>query len=94
MTETVVITRHMALVQHLIETGVVPAGVEVIPHAKVEQFRGKRVVGPLPLHLAAEAASIVSVPLDLPPELRGVELTVEQVRQFAGLPQEFRVTRV
>jgi len=56
-----------------------------------EQIRGLHVIGPVPLHLAAEAESVVHIPLDIPPELRGVELTLEQVRQFAGPPVEYTV---
>lgn len=80
----VVVTRHPALVEYLTELGVVPAGVEVVTHATVEQVRGRHVFGVLPLHLAAEARRVTEVPLHVPAELRGVELTLAQVRQFAG----------
>ena len=77
-------TRHPALVEYLTEQGVVPAGVEVVTHATAEQVRGRHVFGVLPLHLAAEARRVTEVPLHVPAELRGVELTLTQVRQFAG----------
>lgn len=90
----VVVTRHAALVEYLTELGVVPAGTEVVTHATAEQVRGRHVFGVLPLHLAAEAASVTEVPLNVPAELRGVELTLEQVRQFAGPLVEYKVSRV
>lgn len=90
----VVVTRHPALVEYLTEQGVVPAGTEVVAHATVEQVRGRHVFGVLPLHLAAEAASVTEVTLRVPAELRGVELTLEQVRQFAGPLVEYKVSRV
>lgn len=90
----VVVTRHPALVEYLTELGVVPAGTEVVTHATAEQVRGRHVFGVLPLHLAAEAASVTEVPLHVPAELRGVELTLEQVRQFAGPLAEYKVSRV
>lgn len=90
----VVVTRHAALVEYLTELGVVPAGTEVVTHATVEQVRGRHVFGVLPLHLAAEAASVTEVTLHVPAELRGVELTLEQVRQFAGPLVEYKVSRV
>lgn len=90
----VVVTRHPALVEYLTELGVVPAGVEVVTHATAEQVRGRHVFGVLPLHLAAEAASVTEVTLRVPAELRGVELTLEQVRQFAGPLVEYKVSRV
>lgn len=80
----VVVTRHPALVEYLTELGVVPAGTEVVTHATAEQVRGRHVFGVLPLHLAAEARRVTEVPLYVPAELRGVELTLEQVRRFAG----------
>ena len=90
----VVVTRHPALVEYLAELGVVPAGTEVVTHATAEQVRGRHVFGVLPLHLAAEAASVTEVTLHVPAELRGVELTLEQVRQFAGPLVEYKVSRV
>lgn len=90
----VVVTRHSALVEYLTELGVVPTGAEVVTHATAEQVRGRHVFGVLPLHLAAEAASVTEVTLRVPAELRGVELTLEQVRQFAGPLVEYKVSRV
>lgn len=90
----VVVTRHPALVEYLTELGVVPAGTEVVTHATAEQVRGRHVFGVLPLHLAADAASVTEVTLRVPAELRGVELTLEQVRQFAGPLVEYKVSRV
>lgn len=90
----VVVTRHPALVEYLTELGVVPAGVEVVTHATVEHVRGRHVFGVLPLWLAAEAASVTEVPLHVPAELRGVELTLAQVRRFAGPLVEYKVSRV
>ena len=90
----VVVTRHPALVEYLTELGVVPAGTEVVTHATAEQVRGRHVFGVLPLHLAAEAASVTEVTLHVPAELRGVELTLEQVRQFAGPLVEYKVSRM
>lgn len=90
----VVVTRHPALVEYLTELGVVPAGTEVVTHATAEQVRDRHVFGVLPLHLAAEAASVTEVTLHVPAELRGVELTLEQVRQFAGPLVEYKVSRV
>ena len=48
-------------------------------------------VGVLPLHLAAEAIEVWEVPLTVPAELRGVELTLQQVRQYAAPVRRYRV---
>lgn len=87
--ETVIVTRHLALVEYLIEQGVAPRGATVLPRATARDVAGKRVVGVLPLHLAALAASVVVVPLDTPDDLRGAELSLAQVREFASPAQEY-----
>jgi putative CRISPR-associated protein (TIGR02620 family) len=74
----VIVTRHAGLVQFLNEMGITG---EVIGHATADNVRGKEVIGVLPLHLAALTESITSVDMELPPELRGVELSSEQVRK-------------
>lgn len=90
--ETVIVTRHPALVEYLREIGV---KIEtVIDRATAEEVRGRHVYGVLPLHLAAEARRVTTVPLDVPAELRGQELTLEQVRQFAGALQTYEVKSV
>lgn len=78
-----VVTRHAALVDYLREQGIVGADVEVIPHADAEMVEGKHVAGVMPLHLATLCRSVTEVPMDIPVELRGKELTIEQMRQFA-----------
>jgi len=87
----VIVTRHPALVELLIADGVVPEGTEVLKHASPEAIEGKDVFGVLPLALASLARSITEIPLRLPPELRGVELTVAQMREHAGEPVTYYV---
>lgn len=92
--QPVVVTRHAALVEYLAELGVVPQGTPVVSHATPADVQGRHVYGVLPMHLAAEAALVTEVPLALPAELRGQELSMEQVRQYAGKPVTYRITRV
>lgn len=89
MVGAVVVTRHPALVDYLAELGIVAE--EVITHATAEDVAGKHVIGVLPLHLAALTVTVTTVPLNIPPELRGEELTLEQVREFAGTPATYYV---
>jgi putative CRISPR-associated protein (TIGR02620 family) len=92
--ETVVVTRHHGLIEYLRAEGLAPADCEVIDHATPDAVRGKRVIGVLPLWLAAEAAEVVEIPMSIPPELRGVELTAEQTAEHAGEPRTYRVEAV
>jgi len=89
--ETIVVTRHPALVAYLREEGIITDDAQIMEHVSEEEVRGWHVVGVLPLHLAAAARMVTVVPLDLPPEARGRELTVEEVRRYAGPPQTFVV---
>ena len=88
-----VITRHKALVDYLREIGVIGVDTPVLIHATVDQVRGRHVIGVLPLHLAAEAALVTEVPMDIPADLRGVELTLPQVRLYARTPVTYQVTK-
>ena len=90
--ETIIVTRHRGLVEYLIQQGV-PADTPVIEHATPEAIRGKRVIGVLPMHLAVHAALVIEVPMDIPAELRGVELTAEQTAQYAGTARAYEVQR-
>lgn len=88
-----VVTRHAGLVEHLLGLGLITAETPIIPHATPKQVAGQHVIGVLPLSLAALAASVTEVPLNLPPELRGVELSAAQVALYAGEPVTYIVRR-
>lgn len=89
--EQLVVTRHPALVAFLRERGLVRDDVKVVAHATPADLAGKHVFGVLPPSLAIHAAKATEIPLAIPPELRGVELTLDQMRQFAGEPWTYRV---
>jgi hypothetical protein len=91
--ETIVVSRHPALVEYLIEIRLAAPATPVITHATAADVRGRHVIGVVPLHLAAEAISVTEIPMFVPQTLRGVELTLEQVRQFAGTPVTYAVCR-
>lgn len=90
----IVVTRHPALVEHLRATGVIDADTEVISHATPDAVRGREVIGILPLDLAVLAASVTIVPLALTAEMRGRELSEDEVRRIAGAPRTFTVSEV
>lgn len=82
--EKIIVTRHPALVEYLKEIGVITGDEPVITHATEEDVRGKDVIGVLPLSLASVANRVTEVTLNLTPEIRGRELTLEEVRSVAG----------
>ena len=87
----VVVTQHRALVDYLSEIGLIKPEARVIEHATPDQVRGKHVIGVLPLHLAALAVRVTVVPLALPREARSRELTLDEVRRYAGRPRTYIV---
>jgi hypothetical protein len=89
-----VVTRHKALVAYLLEGGHITSETPVKEHVTGGDVKGLHVVGVLPLHLAAETASVTEIPLNLTPEMRGKELTVEEVRAIAGEPHTYHVRPV
>ena len=91
--ETVVVTRHPSYVQYLESVGLIKSGCEVVGHATADTVAGKHVVtSGLPLHLAALAAKLTTVPLFLPAELRGKELSLEEVAAHAQPPASYVVS--
>lgn len=78
-----IVTRHSALIDYLKELGLADEATEVVVHATPDVIRGKHVCGVLPHSLSCLCESFTEVPLNLPVDLRGVELTLEQVREYS-----------
>ena len=89
-----IVTRHPGLVEYLQEIGLAGSSTEVISHASPEAVAGKNVCGVLPHSLSCLCESFTEVPLILPAELRGSELTLEQVRQYARPAVTYKVREV
>lgn len=88
----IVITRHPALVDFLLEKGIIEnESYELHAHATKDMIEGKDVIGVLPLGLAKYANTVTSVNLILPPDMRGKELTLEDVRQYCSDIETFQV---
>jgi hypothetical protein len=97
----VIVTRHPALIAYIRELGLIPREgatwpdgspvVRIIDHATPDDLSGRRVLGVMPLHLAAVCESVTEIPLDLAPEQRGRELTLDEVRACARAPVTYTV---
>lgn len=93
--QKVVVTRHNALVDYMREIGLIDETTPVYPHVRGSMIEGKHVLGALPLHLMALAAKVTVVPLrNVPYHLRGQDLTLEEVRMYAGPPTTYEVRQV
>lgn len=90
-----VITRHKALLDYLIDKDIIKEGeYKLIEHADYKDVEGQDVIGVLPLQLASYAKSVTEVPLKLTPEMRGKELTFDEVEKIASEPVQYIVREV
>lgn len=90
-----VVTRHKALVSYLLDKDIIKEGeYKLIEHADYKDVEGQDVIGVLPLQLASYAKSVTEVPLKLTPEMRGKELTFEEVEKIAQEPVQYIVREV
>ena len=92
----VVVTRQPTLIAYLREIGLLPDRYHIREHVTPDEVVGRDVISvlPLPLPLVARAASVTEIPLDLPKQLRGIELSLEQIREYAGKPAVYEVCRM
>ena len=88
--QVVIVSRHAAQVEYLRSLGYEGP---VIAHATASDVAGQTVIGNLPLHLACLCKMVGCADMTLPSELRGVELTLEQVRLYSNGVRWYRVTR-
>lgn len=86
-----VVTRHLGLFQFLREECSLPAWAEVVSHVSPEEVQGKHVIGVLPHHLSSAASQYTEIPLILHPEMRGKELSAEEVKKAAQPPRTYIV---
>lgn len=89
-----VVTRHKGLCEYLIHQGLITSDTPIIEHATPEDVTGRHVLGVLPHWLSSKAASVTEVPLNVPAEKRGVELTLDDMMLFAGDAKTYVVQEV
>lgn len=90
----IVVTRHKGLVEYLYQENIIDDTATIVEHASPEVITDKHVIGVLPHSLSCLTASFTEVPLRLPAEMRGVELTADDVRQYALPPVTYTVTAI
>lgn len=79
-----IVTRHPGLVEYLRERGMIAADARIVSHASAKDVAGQHVCGVLPHNLSCLCERFTEVPLVIPAELRGAELSLEQVREYAS----------
>lgn len=94
ISNAVVVTRHAGLIEYLREINLIDDTATIISHATEDNVAGKEVVGVLPHSLSCKCLSFTEVPLLIPSELRGCELTLADMRKYAKPPIMYRVVVV
>lgn len=89
-----VVTRHKALYDYLIEKNIVGYGTPCIAFARPSDLSGKHVYGVLPFWLASKADIYTEIQLRLPLNKKGKELSIEDIRFLAVQPRTYKVREV
>ena len=75
----VLVSRHKATIEWLRNEKHFSEDIRVLSHiSSPDEIEGKIVIGNIPIHLAHYAKEVWNVTIDLPPELRGSDLTYSQ----------------
>jgi hypothetical protein len=88
----VLVTRHEALVQYFANMGLTFD--KVIAHATPEDITGNDVYGVLPLHLASLADTVTTIDMNLPAEMRGKELSLEDIKKYLVDISTYKVEKI
>lgn len=85
----IIVTRHAGAIEWLRRKGITG---EIVIHATPSVIRDQVVVGILPFHLAAltKRLMLIDVPR-IPKELRGTDLTPEQMDMYGATIREYKV---
>ena len=89
----VLVTRHKALSELMKELGYI-FGQEITHVEDTTIIQGKTVAGVLPMWLACQCHEFTEITLEIPAEMRGVELTVAQMHEFFKGIATYQVSRV
>lgn len=88
----VLATRHEALVQYFANMGLTFD--KVIAHATAEDVTGNDVYGVLSLHLASLANTVTTIDMNLPAEMRGKELSLEDIKKYLVDISTYKVEKI
>lgn len=96
MSNKIVVTRHRALVDWLIDNGHIDSDTPHIARASTDgsDIKGKHVYGILPNWLACHTKKFTELQLNLPAEKRNNELTYEDIEFYLVKPRTYVIREV
>jgi len=92
--EKLVVTRYSTLVEYLIKIGLIDKNTKVITRVKIKDLQGKHVIGVLPYWLACHAEKFTEVRLKIPEDIRGQELSMEEIEFYSLEPKTYVIKEV
>ena len=91
--ETVVVSNYDSFYDVLLEDGVIEPDTPMYEYLRRDDARGKRVCGIVPLHIAAEADSLVVARMRIPRNRQGEQLSVEELRKYVSGYDTYTVSK-
>lgn len=88
----ILVTRHQVLIEYFKEANI--EFDKVISHATEEEVRGNDVYGVLPLRLASLANTVTTIDIDIPAEMRGKELSLEDIKKYGVNISTYKVEKI
>ena len=88
----ILVTRHPALVEYFSNMGITFD--KVITHATAEDVTSNDVYGVLPLRLASFTNTITSIDMNIPAEMRGKELSLEDIKKYLVDISTYKVEKI
>lgn len=90
----IVVTKYQAIVDFLIEKGVISADTEVCAFADSSCLTGKHVIGSLPLRVARRASAYTEIEMHVSKENRGKELSLEEIRKAVTKLTTYKIEEI
>ena len=88
----ILVTRHQALVEYFKEANI--KFDKVISYATEEEVRWNDVYGVLPLRLASFVNTVTTIDIDIPAEMRGKELSLEDIKKYGVNISTYKVEKI
>ncbi len=92
--EKIVVTRHKALYDYLVENNYISSNTKCMSKVDKEDIKNKHVFGILPNWLACKAALFTEVQMRIPSDKRNKELTIEDIRFLVYAIRTYKVTEI
>ena len=92
--DKLVVTRYQSLAEYMVKIKLIDKDTKIITHAKIQDVKGKHVLGVIPYWLACHAKKFTEIQLRVPSERKGKELSLEEVEFYSLEPKTYEIREV